>query len=74
MTMAQLTAELLAYVDQNPHAADTVDGVGQSWLARHSSASRDDVLHALEKLVEEGRLVKHVLPDGRCVYCRRRAV
>ena len=66
--MAQLVAKLLAYVEQNPDAADTVDGVSRRWLPHDKAASRDEVLHALEKLVEEGRLVKRTSPDGRCFF------
>lgn len=69
--MAQLAAAILDYVERNPDAADTVDGVSRWWLGPNNSASRDDVLHALERLVAEERLLKRVSPDGRCFFCRR---
>jgi catechol 2,3-dioxygenase-like lactoylglutathione lyase family enzyme len=70
-SMARVVAAILDYVEQNPDAADTVDGIGRWWSGPHDSASRDDVLHALEKLVAEGRLIKRVSPDGRCLFCKR---
>jgi hypothetical protein len=70
---AQLEAAILDYVEQNPDAADSVDGIRLWWSGLHDSASRDDVLHALERLVAEGRLIKRISPDGQCIFCKRHA-
>jgi len=69
--VSQIADDVLAYLEHHPDAADTLEGVGREWLAHHNSASRDDVLQALEKLVGEGRLAKRVSLDGRCLFCKR---
>jgi uncharacterized protein YhfF len=71
--VGQLATVILDYIERNPDAADTVDGISRWWLGPDNSASRDDVLRALETLVAEERLLKCVMPDGRCLFCKRHA-
>jgi hypothetical protein len=59
---------VLAYLERHPQAEDTVDGISAWWLRGQRLSSRDDLLRALDKLVEEGHLVKHVRLDGSCVF------
>jgi len=66
----QIARLVVAYLERHPHAEDTVDGISAWWLQGQRLSSRDDLLRALDKLVEEGRLVRHVRLDGSCVFRR----
>jgi len=72
--VSQIMKALLAYLRNHPKAADTLEGISKWWLPRDEARSRDDVARALEKLVAQGRIEKHVAPDGRRLFRRRRAV
>ena len=63
---------LLAYLERHPEAEDTLEGI-RSWWSPREGSPRADVSCALEQLVAEGRLVKHVSRDGRCVFRKPRA-
>jgi hypothetical protein len=65
---------VVAYLRDHPKAADTLEGINQWWLPKDEARSRDDVARALEKLVAQGRIEKHVAPEGRRLFRRRRAV
>jgi len=71
--VSRIAHDVLAYLERHPEAEDTVDGISTWWLLDQHLSSRDDVLRALEKLVAEGYLVKHVPPDGRCLFRRSHA-
>jgi len=58
--------EILDYVDHNPTAADTADGVYDVWLGGRRSLRR--VIAALDRLVASGALVSRELPDGRILF------
>jgi hypothetical protein len=65
-----IARELERYVDVNPAAADTVDGIARWWLARPVQPPLRDVEAALDALIRRGVLTRRSLPDGNSVYAR----
>jgi hypothetical protein len=68
----QLAAEIRAYIDAHPDAADTLENIVNIWIVqqrflRGIHAARQ----AIGRLVEEGRLEELRTPDGRSIYRAR---
>jgi hypothetical protein len=65
----ELAAEICAYLEAHPDAADTVDGVVQWWIV-HERWLRGIglVAQALDRLVAEGRIEAVRGADARVVY------
>jgi hypothetical protein len=60
--------QILAYLARNPHARDTLDGIGQWWLLNNASSSPRDVEEALRELVKQGHVFESEGPDGHVHY------
>jgi hypothetical protein len=69
---ARLRAAILAYVAAHPQAADTADGIARWWLGT-AAAPAVAVTCVLDRLVQEGRLVRTQGADGAVRYSRRPA-
>lgn len=71
----QLAAEIQAYLEAHPHAADTLDGIVQWWIV-HQRFMRgiQATGRAVERLVAEGRLEEIRTPDGRVIFRAARPV
>lgn len=65
-----LQQQILDYLDAHPGAGDTIDGVLQWWLAQVSNVQREQVEALLLKMVVQGLLRAHLLPDGRLMFAR----
>jgi hypothetical protein len=66
-----IAAEVLAYLDAHPDAADTAGGILRWWLsARHADACDAEVEQALERLVACDAVVRQRMADGRTLYAR----
>jgi hypothetical protein len=68
----ELAAEIQAYIDAHPDAADTIEGIVNIWIVqqrflRGIHAAR----RAIGKLIDEGRLEEIRLPDGRTIFRAR---
>jgi hypothetical protein len=65
-----IAERLRGYLDANPDAADTIEGVEQWWLADVTIDQwvRASLERALERLVDEGRLVKRTGADGSVIW------
>lgn len=61
---------ILAYLDDHPDAADTVDGIRQWWLLGGVDQSTADVQAALDLLVERGLIARVEQPGISPVYRR----
>ena len=72
--MKRVANALLAYVERNPNAADSLDSIGRLWLAQDEPFSRDDLSRALDRIIADGCIEKHVSPDGHCLFRKRNAV
>jgi hypothetical protein len=69
--ISAIAAEVLAYLEAHPEAADTADGILRWWLsAQHADASDADVERALERLVACDAVVRQPMADGRTLYAR----
>jgi hypothetical protein len=60
--------EILGYLRQHAHAAETAAGVHHWWLPAGSAWSADEVAATLEQLVRDGVLERHVLPGGEPLF------
>jgi hypothetical protein len=66
---AVIAEAILAYLRENPRAADTLEGICQWWFGRdRPPPSRVEVGVALELLVARGRVVQHAKSDGVVIY------
>lgn len=63
----ELEMELLDYFARHTSAADTVEGIAQWWL-RGPNYSLAQVQEVLNKLCEEGKVVRSVRHDGEIYY------
>jgi Fe2+ or Zn2+ uptake regulation protein len=70
--IARLHDAILHYLQSNPNAADTLDGIMNWWLSEqgYEQVSAESVYQALERLIAE-RVVKKVsLINGAVLYKR----
>lgn len=64
-----IAAAILAHLESNPLAADSVDGVARWWLgAAHPNATVEQAQSALDWLVSRGALRCLKLTDGTVLY------
>jgi len=60
---------ILQYLREHPEAADSLEGIASWWLpASAYSQPSEAVQRALERLVEEHRISRIHLADGRILY------
>lgn len=72
-TLRELKDEILRYVCAHAQSAETPEGIARWWLARQRFEDAvENVLVALDELVADGSLERHVLPDGTAIYRRAR--
>src|SRR5262249_52494108 len=65
----EIAAEILAYLEQHPEAADTLEGVVQWWiLQQRFLRGIQSTNRALEGLVAQGQLERVRSADGRTIY------
>lgn len=66
---AAIAEAILAYLRENPRAADTLEGICQWWFGSdRPRPARVEVGVALELLVARGRVVQQVKSDGVILY------
>lgn len=66
-----LQQEILRYLQRNPRAAETPEGVNHVWLNRPNIPSAIvEVEQTLKQLVQAGQVERHDLPGGGAVYRR----
>lgn len=65
-------ARIEAYLVAHPLAADTVIGVARWWIGPPHDLSLETVEAVLDLLVEEGRIVRIINPDGGVVFAAAR--
>jgi hypothetical protein len=69
--IANTMVQIVGYLDRNPNAADTVDGVAY-WVPQSGQIpGRDVVQEALDALVARHELSSERLPGGAVIYRRR---
>jgi hypothetical protein len=56
---AEMTEAVLNYLDEHPHAMDSLEGIAEWWIMRHKVRVEVDLLsYVLEQLTEQGLLQK----------------
>jgi hypothetical protein len=60
--------EILLYLENQPHAQDTLDGVLDWWLLRNRMVKVSEVKTALRQLVEDDWLLVRRTMNGRALY------
>jgi hypothetical protein len=66
-----IAQEVETYLARYPNAVDSVEGIVRWWLPRlRVEEAIADLERALDLLVEQGRLTRRQLPDGRWLYGR----
>jgi hypothetical protein len=61
------------YLERNPEASDTVDGISQWWMAHDRAVSRENLSCALDTLLAEGHLERFMSRDGHYQWKKRSA-
>ena len=68
-TTSEVTLKILRYLDQNPNAADTVDGILEWWLPKQSIYEEEKVVkRALDELVKRNLILATPSSDARRHY------
>jgi hypothetical protein len=68
-TTSEVTLKILRYLDQNPNAADTVDGILEWWLLKQSIYEEEKVVkRALDELVKQNLILATRSSDARRHY------
>lgn len=68
---AHIINAISAYVEANPYAADSQEGITRWWL--RGQVYKEDVVHkALETLVKHGLLKRQINPDGAVIYASKK--
>lgn len=71
---SRVVAQISRYLDRNPGAADSLEGIAQWWLAGTRRQPSNAVLEdALDQLVRQHDLERLRGPDGRTLYRMHRA-
>ncbi|SRR5258705_892733 len=80
---SEVALKILRYLDQNPHAADTVEGILEWWLLKQSIYEEEKVVkRALDEMVKRNLILvtrssdarKHYRLNSRCIRDIRRMV
>ena len=71
-SIEQLAGEIQEYLDRNPQAADTLEGIVAWWMRRQRfERSAQQVARALDHLVGIGAVKLYRAPGNRWLYCGR---
>ena len=66
---AALASHILAYLNSNPSAKDTLEGITEWWLSRGKiEEAVKDVANAISWLVAKGFVLQQQLPDSTTIY------
>jgi len=65
----QIAGRILDYLQKNPDAGDTLEGIASWWLGlQQIDISVSEVEDALNSLLEEGLIRRHRAGDGTAIY------
>ncbi len=67
-SLSQVRGAILAYLGMHPGAADTAQGIACWWLPESLGGDEDLVSRALDALVAEGLVHRHVNVDRHMIY------
>lgn len=64
--------DIRRYIEDHPHAIDTINGVHNFWLSGHGAAvSLEALQSALDRLTASGLLEARRVPGGDVIYSAR---
>lgn len=66
---SKIARDILRYIEKNPEATDTAEGITKWWLADKYSVS--EVAEALSELVEEGAVSQRPGKNSQTVYKKK---
>lgn len=67
--VARIADQIEHYLEEHPHAADTLEGIAEWWLqAKKQNVSMKATLLALNSLLTRGVLVQITDSNGKCIY------
>ena len=65
----KIALQILRYLNENPHASDTADGILEWWLLKQSISDEQTVVEsALDMLVKQNLILFVTSADGRKHY------
>lgn len=67
-SLSQVREAILAYLQHHPGAADTAQGIASWWLPEPLRGDEECVAKALDALLAEGRIHRHVNVDRHMIY------
>ena len=68
-TTSEVGLKILRYLDQNPNAADTVEGILEWWLPKQSLYEEESVVkHALDEMIKRNLILATRSSDARRHY------
>jgi hypothetical protein len=71
VVFSNLCDAIVRYLTQHPDAADTVCGIANWWLPpERRDVDERMIQRALDGLVREGKVTRHLLVDGTFLYAR----
>ena len=72
--LAEITREIVTYLEKHPAAQDTLEGITQWWLLEQDiNRETARVRSALATLVAQGIVGANQGPGGRIYYCANRS-
>ena len=68
-SVSEIAQAIAAYVEKNPEAQDTLEGIIQWWLPEGQNPARTALIRqALNELVAEGLITAHKAKDDQVFY------
>ena len=65
----RIAREIENYLSAHPRGTDTLTGVANWWITQQRfMESKERVEKALEYLVQQGKVLRKVTPDGTAIY------
>jgi Fe2+ or Zn2+ uptake regulation protein len=67
-----VTTQILKYLEANPQAGDTLEGIARWWLLQQQVNDSVNAIHqALEQLKTKGFVEERKAPNGQTIYLAR---
>lgn len=67
-SVSEIAQAIVEYVEKNPEAQDTLDGIVEWWLPQFQTKPRMAIKEALDELVAAGLITAHKGKDAQILY------
>ena len=65
----EISKQILSYLEKNPDAGDTLEGITKWWLeSERVDQAVDDIAEALNLLLEKGAVIKTKCKKGSSIF------